>query len=161
MINCDRVEQEILELKMKMRSCVKLEAEHMIQLLELINALNLCKCDCLTNEPSITIHSFQYEDITQTINNIDVLTSDFILNNANLESLDSLKDGMNIELTGVGRYGFIINNSGNIPFRIFNNFNIDITNIEFDTFYDEENSIFYYVSKEHAIPSSLFYKFTE
>lgn len=159
MINCNEIKQEVDELKMKMSACTVLKAEDMQKLLDLLTALNTCKCNCGPIDLPIEIYSFQFETLTDNITNVDKLTDAFLDTNGLQHTEESMLIGKNIDFSNVGRIGFIIKNTEDNPYDIYDILNNNITNITFNTSYDSINNIFYYVSKEYYVPSSLYFKF--
>lgn len=161
MIDCENIKQEALELQMKMTSCAILKAEDMQKLLDLVISLNECKCDCTNSNLPIQVYSFQFDnlDLISNINNTEDITSSFLTSNALIHSEESLISGKNIILNNVSRFGFVIKNTNDIPYQIYDILNNNITDIVFDTLYDNVNNIFYYVTKEYLTPSSLYFKF--
>lgn len=161
MINCTQIEQEANELKMKMTACKVLKAEDMQKLLDLVLALHFCKCDCVSTDLPNEVYSFQFNDLTSDISDINVLTLDYLNTNGLQHSEPTLTTGKNINFTETGRYGFVVFNAIEYPYFIYDNFSTDITDAVFDTSYDPVNKIFYYVSKEYITPSVLFFKFVK
>lgn len=161
MINCNEITQELEELKMKMTSCSRLYAEDLQHLIDLIISLDQCKCDCSsTLINGIYLFQFNNLDLQSDVNSISNLDSTFLETNGSLIEEDTLINGSFVELTNTARFGFAITNStASTPYTILDNFNIDITLETFDTYFDETNDIFYYVSKEYYTPSSLYFKF--
>lgn len=159
MIECNNIQNEINKLKMRMSACTVLRAKDMQKLLDLLTAFNNCKCNCGPVDLPIEIYSFQFEILTDDISNVDKLTDEFLNNNGLQHSEESMLIGKNIDFSNIGRIGFVIKNTDNNPYDIFDILNNNITNITFDTSYDSTNNTFYYVSKEYYVPSSLYFKF--
>ena len=159
MIKCNEIKQEADELKMKMSDCTKIKTKDIRRLLDLINALNECKCNCSSEQLPDGIFSFQFNNLTDNISNIDKLTDVYLNDNGLEHNESSLITGKNVTYSTVGRVGFVINNSNTNPYRIFDILNNDITDTMFDTSYNNVTKTFYYVSKEYYVPSSLYFKF--
>ena len=158
-MNCNEIKREADELKMTFKSCSKLSTSQMIRLTDLILSLDDCKCSCKDAQVSPEISSFQFDSVTLDINDINLLTDEFVSINGLYHNEDSILNGKNIQFDKLGRIGFIAYNTFENPFIINDLFGNDITSITFDYIYDSELMISYYVSKEFITPSILYFKF--
>ncbi len=121
-------------------------------------------CDPDGTTPDVeTESSFQYfqfqNDLISDINNTNLLTESFLQANGVSFTQTEALDGITINLTNVGRYGFVIEDSLENSFSILDALNLDVTSTTFDTLYDSVNSITYFVSKEYSAPNNIFFKF--
>ena len=158
MIKCNEIKQEADELKMKMNACTRLEATDMKRILDLILAIN--NCDGVTPvEPAPIIHSFQFDNLIDDISSTSIIDDIFISNYATEEQEADYLVGKPLVLTTVGRYGFIIEGAGDIPYQVLDQLGNDVTNIVFESHYSNDTDTYYYVSKEYAAPSSPYFKF--
>lgn len=122
--------------------------------------LKLSEC-CDEQSEVSDFFSFQFDSLTNNISNTDLLTDSFLVDNGEKHSQDSIENGKDFIFQKVGRYGFVVKNSPNNPYKIFDVLNNEVTNVAFDTLYDQQNRIFYYISKEYVAPSALYYKFVK
>lgn len=120
--------------------------------------LDLVEC-CDKTDEVYEFYSFQFDSLTNNIANTNLLTDTFLLDKGEKHSKDAIENGKDFVFQNVGRYGFVVKESDNNPFKIFDILNNDVTNIAFDTLYDQQRRIFYYISKEYVAPSALYYKF--
>lgn len=157
MMNCNEITQRAEELKMTMESCSILSASQMQELIDLILALDKCKCLCADAQAATKIHSFQFDSLTYNIDNIDLVTDEFLNLNGLQHLEESLLAGKNIQYDKLGRIGFVIENLAMNPYTILDILNNDITTVTFDYVYD--NNISYFVSKEFVTPSIIYFKF--
>lgn len=114
-----------------------------------------------TNPDNFEFYSFQFDSLTNSISNTSLLTDSFLLDNGLKHTEDEILKGENFTFSKVGRYGFVVKDAKNNPYKIFDILNNEVTNDAFDTLYDSINSVFYYVSKEYVAPSVLYYKFVK
>ncbi len=163
MIDCDKIKQELEAVKMTFNSCKPLPLDSMVKMVDLMMLLDDCKCGCAeTGGPIVkNIYSFQFDSLTHSIMNINMINQEFLNINGSLETEDDMVNGKNITLPHVGRYGFVITNTTDGPYRIFDALSNDITNAVFDTAFDSLTNTYYYVSKEYYAPSVIFNKFTK
>lgn len=159
MVECDRIQQEIDELAMKFVPCYVLKAEDMVKITDLMKALNDCKCSCDGEDTVLRIISFQFASITNTKDNIDLLTQEYLSLNGEVQTEASMLEGKDITLRNLGRYGFVIENSDANPFIIQDLFGNNITDTVFDNIYIPEERVNYYVSKEYSVPAEIYFKF--
>lgn len=108
-------------------------------------------------ETNIEIFSFQFDSLTLNIDNIDLLTEEYINNNTIKYSEDDAKSGITYNFSTRGRFGFIITGVQENEISIIDVLNNDVTST-FDTSYDADNEIQYYVSREYITPSNIYYK---
>lgn len=102
---------------------------------------------------------FQYDNPTYDISNIDLIDTTFLASNGQLFTADQLEVGQNIINSNIGRYGFYVAlTTIDPPYTIHNIFGGDITS-SFD--YILQGTSAYYVSKEIAIPSTIYFKLTQ
>ncbi len=107
------------------------------------------------------IHSFQYTSTAETIADIAIVDSTFLIDRGTLHTEASLLAGINITFTRIARIGFSIETTVEDPFQIFDINNNNITTTGFDRQYDSGRGIAFYVSKNIVTPSTLFFKFTK
>ena len=134
---------------------------------EIINCLcGLCidmgELEKLFGEDQIytEIYSFQFDGIEYDINDVDLITPEWLEDNGTVESETSLTSGKNITYTLLGRIGFTISNNKD-RFRFFDALGNDITDTAFDTVWDDTAKRQTYVSKEYYVPSTIYYKFVK
>lgn len=164
MINCNEIAIEAEELKLSISKCTTLKASQLQKMVELIIALDECRCSCddpidppVPSDP--VYRSFQFENVSDDIGSINLLTTQYLADNATTHTEESLIEGKDITLANVGRLGFVIDNLGEDPLLIYDILNNDITTITFDYIY--ENGISYFVSKEFYIPSDVYVRFVK
>lgn len=111
----------------------------------------------------LMVYSFQFNDfdLTSNINSESIDNESFINSNGNLRNVNSLELGENIVFDRTSRFGFIIKNSDENEYSIFDFFNQNVTDIVFNKRYDSETRTLYFVSKEYIVPSTLYYKFVK
>lgn len=161
MIECDKIQLELDELKMKFSDCSPLEADSMRKVVDLMTALNECKCSCDSNGGVLSIMSFQFDSISDTIDNIDKLTDVYLSLNGESQSEGEMLEGKQVQFRNLGRYGFVIKNAEPGTYTINDLFGNDVTSIVFNSVYNPETKTTYFVSKEYAVPSSIYFKFVK
>lgn len=125
-----------------------------------------CYC-CVENKTNPTIpdnentlpviYWWQYEDLFTDISAAPSITEEF-LNTKNTIPLVTAINGNLYEYIAVGRIAFAITNIEENDYSIFDIFNINITNIVFDTYYLLESKTQIYISKEYHSNSSIYFK---
>jgi len=101
---------------------------------------------------------FQFDDTTSDAGDIGILNSAYLAVNGQYISTVLLKDGEDINLPNIGRYGFYIESTtNNPPYTISGP--LGSINNSFDYIY--QGSSAYYVSKEIATSGSSYFKFEE
>jgi len=102
---------------------------------------------------------FQYDNTSDDITNINIIDSAFLAANGQEFTDTSIKVGQSIAFPQIGRYGFYVPNVATSPsYKIYNQLSVDITS-SFD--YEYQNGSAYYVSQEIAIPSTVYFRFTQ
>lgn len=135
------------------------------------NDILKCMCDiCLdidaleelfnTSASSLLeIYSFQFDSYTNNIDNVDLLTEEYLSTIALQHTEESMLEGKNIANNTVGRYGFAIRTTNENLYRIQDVNNFDITEIAFEKSVDASRGLVFYVSKELASISEIYAKF--
>lgn len=118
--------------------------------------------DLFTVDPTdLSIFSFQYDNISDDINDVAIITDEFLALNGEEHTEESLLDGKLIAYSQTGRVGFVIRNTLPDAYIIFDVLGNDITTSVFDKVYDGLTLEEIYVSKNYYTPSSIFYKFVK
>jgi len=98
---------------------------------------------------------FQFDGTSQTIDDIDDITQEFLTSNGEELAIANMELGETLTLPYLGRYGFYYETPDNPPFTIYNELGSEITD-SFNYVYQE--GIAYFVSKNFAVPSSVYFK---
>lgn len=114
-----------------------------------------------TENEASKIYSFQFDSLGNNISNINLLTDEYLTTTGIVHLESSLLGGKTVPFATVGRYGFVVKNTSDNPYRIFDILENDITDIAFDTYYDALARTYYYVSKEYIAPASIYFKFVK
>lgn len=105
--------------------------------------------------------SFQFDDVENDINNTDLITDQYLENTALEHTEGNLTNGTNIDFPFVGRIGFAIKTTEIGQYAIYNVEGENITAAAFDTYYDEDRKIEFYVSKEYTVPTIMYLKLVD
>lgn len=104
------------------------------------------------------IYSFQFDGTEFDIDDVDIVTPEWLELHGTVENEMSLLSGKNIEYSLVGRVGFTISNNKDV-YRFFDALGNDITDTVFDNVWDDTAKRQTYISKEYYVPSTIYYKF--
>lgn len=115
------------------------------------SCFNITELNNIYNTMITEIYNFQLDNINEDIN--DILNVNYNLNQI---AEQSLLDGTIINFNKIARFGFLIKNLNQNPYKIYDIFGNDITNT-FDYLFN--NDISYYVSKEYISHSNIYFKF--
>lgn len=104
------------------------------------------------------VYDWQYTDLSKDINDTISIDQGFL----DMQSKDSISkylNGTNIEYSAVGRIAMAISDINEDDYSITDAFGQNITSIVFDTYYNSDMRIQYYVSKDIYSYGSVYYKF--
>lgn len=125
--------------------------------------INNCTCDIcfdfealeeLYNESvptEIEIYSFQFDNFIDDITSVNNITESFLENSAVLRTEEEMLQGINIDYTNTGRYGFVVRTDNIDLYRIYDVNDNEITDIVFDRYVDTARNLLFIVSKNSAI----------
>lgn len=131
------------------------------------NVLERCYCcvpeinnETMTTNPDNqnTIYYFQFSDTSLDINYASEIDEAFLLL-ANSESFFTFSQGYIVEYNTIGRTGFAYYSETSNKYKIFDVFNNDITNVVFESYYNEELKLQILISKEISSFANIYYKF--
>lgn len=103
------------------------------------------------------VYDWQYSDLTKDINDTPTIDQGFL----DLQSRNSIEDYLNgatIEYTSIGRVAIAVSDVNKDEYRITDVFGQDITELVFETYYNEDMKVQYYVSIDIYSYGSIYYK---
>lgn len=104
------------------------------------------------------IYYFQFINTASDISDAPSINVAFLENKPNETKL-TFTNGYNVEYTEIGRVGFSYITETPENLRVYDFFDVDVTNIVFDTYYDPILNLQTYISKEIITHSNIYYKF--
>lgn len=105
------------------------------------------------------IFSFQFDNLLDTIDNVNIVTDSFIENQGTLHNTEDLLNGKQIAYKSVGRIGWAIYKDTPDFYSIHDVLDNKTNDISFDKFFDQERGIEILISKEYYTPSNVYFKF--
>lgn len=118
--------------------------------------------ECCDGENLVTqFNYFQFEnlDLTKDINDIGIVDAPFLEANGDDFTEETALNEIEITFTRASRFGFVISNTTDNSYRIFDPIGNDITDTGFDKSYNNTEKKLFFVSKEYIAPSTLKFKF--
>jgi len=104
-----------------------------------------------------TVYYWQFDTIDYDPSFIENVSLAFLEQQSN-QPLTTFQTGFNVPYTEIGRIGFAIRTSQENQYSFYDQFNQNITNIVFDSYYDESLQAMIYVSKIPYTIGSVYFK---
>jgi hypothetical protein len=104
------------------------------------------------------VYFWQVNNLEDDIEIITPLLSLSFFDDKESKLYSEFETGQSVSYTNMGRACFAITNTQNLPYQIFNELNIDITN-HFEVYYDQTLAIYLFVSSNFYSYSNIFFKF--
>lgn len=110
-----------------------------------------------TDDSDDIVYNWQYEDLNSDISDA-ILIDQAFLDLQSKDDVDVFLAGKTIVYTAVGRIAIAIANIEIDAYQIRDTFEQDITSLVFDTYYNDNLKVQYYISKEVYSYGNIYYK---
>jgi hypothetical protein len=107
----------------------------------------------------VNVYYWQYTDLSLDISEAPNIDQDF-LNLQDVANVNTFANGQLIDYSSIGRVAFAIQETTEDNYRFFDNFNQDITELTFDTYYNSELNTQIYISKNIQSIGQVYFKIT-
>ena len=133
------------------------------QMYDLENCIDTClSCDCLVNfddsspeNQTAEIYWWQFDSLANNISYAPLIDQEF-LDAQNTLTFAEFEAGYTFNHTKIGRIGFCLTNVDDDSYRIKDYFNVDITDLVFDKYYNADKRWLIWISKEYYSISEFF-----